>query len=362
MSLIHSRKLAAFVLALSAASTIAYAAEGSALYQLQSVLNLGGTGASWDHIDYDQVKHVAYLSRGADGLTVVDVAVGKVVARVANAKGSVATALAPKLDRGYTANADGSTSVFKLSDFSAVQRVSFGDNFDGVVYDEATNILAYQQADDSKELLVDAKTMELIGTIEVEGEELERPVVDGNSNLYLPIRDKNLVYKIDLKAKKIVARWDISAKCTEPSGSAFDVANNRLLLPCRGMMVDPVVAVIDAMSGDVTATYPTGRGADDVIFDPASKQLFVANGVDANINVFKQESADKYVLTEAFQTRPGLRVMRYDSATQKIYGMTAEGTFDARKKTNTAVSPFYPNKFFDGTFVMLTYGRGPAAK
>src|SRR5271165_2672441 len=153
MSLLRKSLLATSVFVLAGAASAAGAADAPALYQLQSVLNLGGTGTSWDHIDYDQSKHLAYLSRRADGLTVIDVASGKVVAEIANAKGSGATAFAPKLDRGYTANTDGSTSIFKLSDLSAVDRISFGDNFDGVVYDEATNILAYQQADNSKELL-----------------------------------------------------------------------------------------------------------------------------------------------------------------------------------------------------------------
>ena len=325
MSTLPKAVCATFALALAIAASAGRAADAPALYQLQSVLNLGGTGTSWDHIDYDQSRHLAYLSRRADGLTVVDVATGKVVAEIANAKGSGATALVPKLDRGYTANTDGSTSIFKLSDHSAVDRVSFGDNFDGVVYDEATNILAYQQADNSKELLVDAATMKLVAAIEVEGKELERPVVDGKGNLYLPLRDTHAVYKIDLKAGKITARWDVSAKCTQPSGSEFDVANNRLLLPCRGKQVAPVLAVIDAETGTVTAAYPTGRGADDLILDPASKQLFIANGVDGNLNVFKQEGADKYTLTETLQTRPGLRVIRYDAASQRIFGMTAEG-------------------------------------
>ena len=353
---------------LSAAAFAAFAAfaahadDAPKFYQLQAVLNLGGTGGSWDHFDYDQANHLAYLSRRADGLTVVDTATSKVVAQVANAKGSGAVALAPKLDRGFTANTDGSTSIFKLSDYSPVDRVSFGDNFDGVVYDEGTNLLAYQQADNSKELLIDAATMKLAATIEVEGEQLERPVIDGKGFLYLPLRDKHTVYKIDLKAKKIAAKWDVSAKCTEPSGSEFDVANNRLLVPCRGKQIAPVLAVIDAESGAVTATFPTGRGADDVLLDPGSKQLFVVSGVDGNLNVFKQDGADKYTAVQTVQTRPGLRVARFDAKTQKLYGMTAEGNFDASKKNLAAISPFYANMFFPGTFVMLTYGQGPAAK
>ena len=331
-------------------------------YQLQSTLNLGGTGASYDHIDYDQNKHLAFLSRRADGLTVVDVSTNKVVAQVANAKGSGSTAFAFKLDRGFTANTDGSTSVFKLSDYSPVDRVPFGDNFDGVVYDEATNLLAFQQADNSKELLVDASTLKLVGTIEVEGTQLERPAIDAKSNLYIPMRDKHAVYKVSLKDKKILAKWDVSEKCTEPSGADFDVANNRLLLACRGKQVAPVLAVIDAESGAVTSTNVIARGADDIILDPASKQLFVTGGVDGILNVFKQEGADKYSLTEAVQTNVGLRVMRFDTVSQKIYGMNASGVFDAAKKNLTAISPFYPNGYIPGSFTFYTYGRGPAAK
>jgi hypothetical protein len=331
-------------------------------YQLQTVINLGGSGTSWDHIDYDQAAHRLYLSRRADGLTVVDTLTNKVVGQVANGKGSGATAIVPKLDRGFTANTDGSTSVFKLSDLSPVDRISFGDNFDGVVYDEGTNLLAYQQADNSKELLVDPQTMKLVATIEVEGEQLERPVVDGKGNLFIPLRDKHTVYKIDLKAKTIAAKWDVSAKCTEPSGSEFDVANNRLLLPCRGKQVNAVLAVVDADNGTVTATYPIGRGADDVILDPATKQLIVSAGVDGVLNVFRQEGADKYTPVQALQTRPGLRVVRYDTQTQKIYGMTAEGNFDASKKNLAGVSPFYANMYFPGTFSLFVFGKGPGAQ
>ena len=102
------------VMALAAVLSPAKAADAPKFYQIQSILNLGGTGTSWDHIDYDQSHHRLYLSRRADGLTVIDTTTGKVVGEVANAKGSGATAFNLKADRGYTANTDGSTSVFEL--------------------------------------------------------------------------------------------------------------------------------------------------------------------------------------------------------------------------------------------------------
>ncbi|MDE2016643.1 MAG: hypothetical protein KGI57_02940 [Hyphomicrobiales bacterium] len=321
-------------------------------------MNLGGSGTSWDHIDYDQSHHRLYLSRRDDGLTVVDSSTGKVIGQVANAKGSGSTAFDLKADRGFTANTDGSTSVFKLSDLSPVARVSFGDNFDGVVFDDVTGMLAYQQADNSKELIVDPNTMKLVATIVVDGKQLERPALDGKGNLYIPMRDKHVVYKVDIKAGKIAAKWDVSAKCTQPSGSDFDRANDRLLLACRGMLYNPVMAVVNAQTGAVTATYRIGLGADDLVFDATGKQAFVTAGVEGNLEVFKQDGPDAYKMTEAVQTRPGMRVMRYDPQTKTIYSMTADGIFDASKKNLAFISPFYANVVVPGSFVMLTYARG----
>lgn len=299
-----------------------------------------------------------FLSRRADGLTVVDTKTGKIVTSVANAKGAGSMAVDPALGLGFTANTDGSSSVFQLSDFAPVKRVSFGTNFDGVIYDAASNLLAYQQADDSKELLVDPESMKLVAAINIEGStQLERPALDGQGNIYLPTRDSSYLYKIDLKTRNIVAKWNLAPKCTEPSAADFDVANNRVIVGCRGNQVTPVLAIVDASTGKVTATYPIGRGVDDVIFDPHSKQVFTANGVDGNIVVFQQDTADHYVMTQAFQTRPGARVLRYDNANKKIYTMTADGAVDPAKKNLSFISPFYPNHVFANTFVLLTYGE-----
>ena len=83
---------AASVLALAGVTSTAVAVDAPKYYQIQSILNLGGSGTSWDHIDYDQSHHRLYLSRRADGLTVIDTTTGKVVGQVENAKGAGATA------------------------------------------------------------------------------------------------------------------------------------------------------------------------------------------------------------------------------------------------------------------------------
>ena len=57
-----------------------------------------------------------------------------------------------------------------------------------------------------------------------------------------------------------------------------------------------------------------------------------------------------------------MRVFRVDFASGKVFGMNAEGVYDASKKNLSIWNTFYPNAYTPGTFKMFTYGRGPAAK
>jgi outer membrane protein assembly factor BamB len=342
------------------APSAARADEAARFFQLQAEMPLKSSDTTTDHVDFDPVRKLLYMSRRKDGVTVVDVTNQKVVAQIPKSEGSNAVALVPNHDRGYTGNGDGTTTVFKLSDFSLIDRVPFATNSDGGIYDAATDIVAFQQADDGIIALMDAATAKKVGEVKLEGEELERPAVDGKGNIFVPIRDKDLIFKLDLKAQKVVGRFDISAACQQPSGADYDAATNRLFLGCRGKMVAPTFVVLDGDSGKVVASLPLGRGCDEVVFDRGSKQIFTANGVDGNVVVYKQNDADHYAIEEAFATRPGARVARYDADAQRLYVMSNVGTFDPSKKNLARFSPWYVNVIFPNSLSLLTYGRGPA--
>lgn len=340
-----------------------FADDAPKYFQLQGELALKSSATTTDHVDYDPAKKLLYMSRRKDGVTVVDVTTMKVVAQIPKSEGSNSIALVPKHDRGYTGNGDGTTTIFKLSDNTVIDRVSFATNSDGGIYEPATDSIAFQQADDGIIALMDAATGKKSGEVKLEGEEIERPVADGKGNIYVPIRDKDLLFKIDVKGMKVAAKWDISASCQQPSGADYDAANNRVILGCRGKMVAPTLVVVDADSGKVMSSTPLGRGCDEVQFDAGSKQVFTANGVDGNAIVYKQVDADHYAPTEAFATRPGARVLRYDADSQRIFIMSNAGTQDLAKKNALArFNPWYVNVIFPDSLSLLAYGRGPAAK
>jgi DNA-binding beta-propeller fold protein YncE len=164
-------------------------------------------------------------------------------------------------------------------------------------------------------------------------------------------RDRNSVFKIDMKARAIAAEYP--ASCEEANGMAIDRANQRLFVGCRGK--NPVLSVMDAGSGKVVATLGIGRGNDGVAYDPDTRRVYATGGVDGNLVVYAQSSPDTYKLVEATTTRPYARTMVLHPVTKKVYTVTAEGTVDPSKKVNTGPAPFYPNRFFPGTFTLLTY-------
>jgi DNA-binding beta-propeller fold protein YncE len=285
-------------------------------------------------------------------VTVFDVRTKKVVRNIDKSDDANAVVLIPEFDRGYTINGDGTTTIFQLSSLKTIDRAKVGEDADSAFYDPVTKQLAFTMGDSKKIAFVDAKTGKVVGELPMDSKKLDGTVPDGEGNMFMALRDKNSVAKIDAKERKLVGDWK-TAPCEEPTGIAFDKANKRLFVGCRGK--NPVLAVLDSDSGKVITTLDIGRGNDGVIYDPATHKVYTSNGIDGNLVIYDQVNADTYKLAEATTTRPYARTMALDPKTKKIYLVTAEGTADPSKKINKAVAPFYPNHYFADTFTVLTY-------
>ena len=75
------------------------------------------------------------------------------------------------------------------------------------------------------------------------------------------------------------------------------------------------------------------------------------------MHVFEQVDANTYKPVEVVGTRNWVKVIALDKKNQKLYSLTAEGSSDASKKINTAVSPFYQNTVIPNTFTVLVYSK-----
>ena len=345
--------------AAAVAAAVAAAAFGSApaqaaapFYRLESATVLRGPAPDWDYVTLDPTRPYLLIGRRGAGAIVFDVATKKIVTTLADSQKAGAVRLVPEFDLGYTANEDGTTTMFRLSTLETLRRITFGKDSDSLFYDPVTKQLVFTMGDSRALAFVDARSGKVLGTLPMDSHKLDAAAADGHGAMFIAERDTNRVAKVDVAHRKLLAEWPTDG-CTQPTGLAFDPAGRRIFVGCRGDK--PVLAVLDADSGKVVATPVIGRGNDGVVFDAGTHRIYTTNGVDANLVIYEQVDPDTYRLVEAATTRPYARTMALDPKTKKVYTVTAQGVADPAKKINTAVAPFYPNRYYDDTFTVLTY-------
>jgi YVTN family beta-propeller protein len=286
-------------------------------YQLAQTYVLGGTGG-WDYLTYDSASHRLFVSR-ATHVMVVDPRTGSIAGDIPNTPGVHGIALAPNLGKGFTSNGtDGTVTVFDLSTFATIATIQTGaKNPDGIAYDPATSRVFTFNGGSNDATVIDARTNAVVATIPLGGRP-EFPAVDGRGMVYDNVESTSEIVAIDARSAKITARFPLGS-CLHPSGLSIDAQHRRLFAACTGEM-----GIVDADSGKVVATIPTGAGTDATRYDPASGLAFASNGRDATLTVVREDAPNQFTLVQNAATALGARTMELDPQTGDVYLVTAK--------------------------------------
>jgi len=184
----------------------------------------------------------------------------KVVKTLDNSVGANSVTLVPEFDRGYVANQDGTTTVFELSALKTLDRFKVDDDLNANFYEPTTKRVVFTSAErpaTSRMVSLDAKTGKVVHSMDIDGKKLDNPAVVGRGNIYVPLRDKNLMLRVNAQDMKVMDVWSM-APCDAPASFDIDKANRRLLL--GRCLTAPVFIAMDADTGKVVAILP-GSGA-----------------------------------------------------------------------------------------------------
>ena len=330
----------------------------ASFYRLAASARLPGKAPDWDYLAYDETRGRLFVARRGAGLWVFDTRRNRLLARVADSEGAGATLLVPTLGRGFSTNEDGSTTVFDLATLRRIARVKFAGDADAASYDPVTRRVAFVSADSRQITLLDARSLKVAGRVKLEAKKADASVGDGAGHILLNERDRAMVAKIDAATGAVIAEWPTTG-CSQPTGMAYDPVGHRAFIGCRG--AKPVLAVLNTDSGAVVATLDIGRGNDGVVYDRARHRIITSNGIDANLVIIHQDDADHYRFEQAVTTRPNARTMAFDTRSGRIFTVTAEGVVNPAAPVNTGPATFYPNGYYDGSMVVLTYAPGGKA-
>jgi YVTN family beta-propeller protein len=286
---------------------------------------LTGNGG-YDYAYIDQPNHVLYASHGTS-VNVVDLKTEKQVAVIANMQGVHGIAVVNELNRGFISDGKGSAVIaFDTKTFKTVKVIPItGKGADAIIYDRYSKKIFVFEGDDNAAVVVDPTSLKQTATIALGGAP-EFAVSDEHGLIYNNLEDKSSLNVIDAKTLKVIKNYSLSP-CGGPTGIAIDKVNQRLFTVCRE---NKGMGVINIKTGKVIQTLPIGAGVDAVIYDAAHKLVIASNG-DGTASIYKQNSADKYTLTQTLETQNRAKTMAMDVSTNKLYFPVVD--FQAGTKT-----------------------------
>ena len=305
--------------AVMAAGVIAQSALADAPLRVLQRWTIAGAGG-WDYLTLDSTGQRLFLSR-ATRVEVLDTLSGRVIGTIPDTNGVHGIALAPDLKRGYTSNGKAdSVTAFELDTLKTIKEVPVpGHNPDAILYDPAGKQVFTFNGRSKDVTVLDATTLAVVATLPVPGKP-EFAVDDGEGRIFVNIEtEPGQIVVIDSRALTIKATWTLPG-CASPTGLALDHARRRLFSVCN----DKVMAVTDAADGRQVAKVEIGDGPDAVAYDAKRRLVFSSNGGDGTLTVVHQESADRYRVVDSVRTQKGARTLALDSASGKVYLVTAE--------------------------------------
>jgi len=314
-------------------------------FHVQSKWTIGGEGG-WDYLATDAGAHRLYVTHGTR-VEVLDTNSGKLIGSIQDLQGIHGVAFDDAGKYGYISDGRaGAVVVFDRADLQKVTSIPVGTNPDGIVFEPVTKTVWAFNGRSSNVSVIDTATQKVVATIALPGKP-EFPVADGKGVVFDNIESKNSVVRLDAKTKTLTATWPLT-NCESPSGLAIDTAGRRLFSVCDGK----TMAVTDANTGKTLANPAIGDGPDAAGYDAARKLAFSSNG-DGTLTIV-DASKDTYPVLQTLTTQKGARTMSFDSATGRVYLVTAEF---GPKPAATADNPRPRPAVVPGSFTVLVVGR-----
>jgi hypothetical protein len=315
-------------------------------WKITTTFTVGGEGG-WDYLTVDPLTHRLYVPRTTHTM-VIDPDAEKIVADIPGQKRAHGVALVPQAGRGFISDGggDGAVVIFDLRTNAVLGTISAQPDLDGIIFDASSGRVLAVSGDKGMLLTfkpdIDPGTGKLEAPILLDGKP-EFLAADGKGKVYINLVDKNEVVVVDMKDRKVTARWSV-APGGSPVGMSMDTKRRLLFVGCRKPQK---LIVMSANDGKVLADLPIGAGVDATKIDG---DFVFASCADGSLAVESEASPGKFEIVQTVRTAPGARTMGVDSKSHKIYLPTSEFE-EAAPGTRPRSKP--------GTFKIITLTSGP---
>lgn len=294
------------------------AQQGVNQFKILKSIPLPGDGG-WDYSIVDTVYHRLFVTHETM-VQVIDLHTNKLVGTISELNGVHGVTFAFPFNHGFLSNGDANSIImFDLKTLKVIKEIkSTGEGPDAIIYDPySRNVYAFN-GDSRSATVINAENGKLLTTVDLEGSP-EFAVADGKGGLFVNLEKESQLLKLNTTTFAIENKWNL-APGEGPTALALDASNHRLFSACRG---NKGMSVINEMNGETLAILPIGQGVDAIRYDANRHLIFVSNK-DGSLDIFHQESADKYSRIQVLKTKYHSKTMAFDPKTQLLYLASAD--------------------------------------
>jgi len=298
-------------------------------YKVLDTTQVMGTGGI-DYVFADNDGRRVYVPRG-NQTCVFDLDSHKYIGAITNISGH-GVAIDTKTHHGFSSSKP--IGMFDTQTMQKIKSIDVQGRPDGILLEPFTGRVFIFSHQAPSITMIDPKDGSVVGTIDVGGA-MEQAQSDGMGRLYVDVEDEKKIAVVDLKAMKLVTKYDLGATAGEPAGLGFDVKNHVLFAMCAN---PAVCVVVNADDGKVLATLPIGNGTDGGGFNPNTMEAFSSQGRDATLTIIKENSPTSFAVEQTVQTKRGCKTSSLDSKNNRIVLICTEAAPQAPTASGTSTN------------------------
>jgi YVTN family beta-propeller protein len=280
---------------------------------LEAKIRLGAVSGRIDHLGIDIKRQRLFVAElGNDSLSVVDLAAGKVLRRVAGLSEPQGVAYVPFVDSVYVANGgDGSVRVLRGGDLAAIGLIELGDDADNVRVDAQRRhvLVGYGKGTIA---VIDPISRTKIADIRLKGHPESFQIEETGTQLFVNVPEAREIEVADLAAGGTLSLPIEGFRSNFPM--AIDRDTHRVLVVFRS---PPTLMALSSQDGQIAAKIGTCGDADDVFVDVKRHRVYVSCGEGA-VDVLEQRAAG-YERIARVPTASGARTSLFVPELDRLY-------------------------------------------
>jgi DNA-binding beta-propeller fold protein YncE len=301
-------------------------AAGQAMLELEATIPLPEVKGRIDHFSIDSKRErLLVAALGNNTVEIVDLKQNRHERSLTGFGEPQGVLYVPDQDRIYVANGKADRVDILDAASLAVRKRLGAEDADNLRLDQKARTVLVGYGKGALRIL-DPSTEQVLSEIKLPGHPESFQLEEAGPRVFVNVPTAKQITVIDRLKRSVVAKWD-TADAAQNFPMALDEATQRLFVGARR---PAVLLVYDTATGKVVTKLAIGQDTDDIFFDSARKRVYVICG-EGRIDIFTQQSPDKYSLAGSVHTAPRARTGLFVAGAGKLYvAAPATGSSPAR--------------------------------